>query len=198
MACDYDDLIERTLTLLENVNSAWVHYKLDRGIDHVLIDEAQDTSPHQWRIVRALTAEFFVGAGARVLDRTIFAVGDEKQSIFSFQGAVPREFDTMRKNFAKLCQAVEQELRYVPFRHSFRSGPNVLAAVDAVFARPQRWEISSDNVGTVLNRCRRLLAWSRSGHRPPTETRDQAGRAFGQCGGGAQAPWPQRIAKIAG
>jgi ATP-dependent helicase/nuclease subunit A len=85
-----------------------------------------------------------------MLDRTIFAVGDEKQSIFSFQGAVPREFDTMRKDFAKLCQAVDQELRYVPFRHSFRSGPNVLAAVDTVFARPQAFSgLSADNVGTV-------------------------------------------------
>src|SRR5204862_5032400 len=82
---DYDDLIDKTLELLERFDSAWVHYKLDRGIDHVLVDEAQDTSPRQWRIIKALTTEFFAGTGARLLKRTIFAVGDEKQSIYSFQ-----------------------------------------------------------------------------------------------------------------
>ena len=71
-----------------------MHFKLDRGVDHVLIDEAQDTSPRQWDIVAHLISEFTAGEGARDgVKRTIFAVGDEKQSIFSFQGAVPREFD---------------------------------------------------------------------------------------------------------
>src|SRR5205814_467217 len=134
---DYDDLIDKTLAMLEKVDSAWVHYKLDRGIDHVLIDEAQDTSPKQWQIIRALTAEFFAGAGARAVRRMIVAVVDEMQSIFSFQAAVPREFDAMRRAFETLCKAVEQGLRYVPFRHSFRSGPHVLAAVDKVFERPE-------------------------------------------------------------
>ena len=110
---DYDDLIDKTLALLDKVDAAWVHYKLDRGIDHVLIDEAQDTSPKQWAIIRALTAEFFAGAGARAVRRTIFAVGDEKQSIFSFQGAAPREFDAMRRAFATLCRAVDQNLQYL-------------------------------------------------------------------------------------
>jgi ATP-dependent helicase/nuclease subunit A len=147
---DYDDLIDRTLALLERVESAWVHYKLDLGIDHVLIDEAQDTSPRQWRIVEALTGEFFVGSGAREAARTVFAVGDEKQSIFSFQGAAPREFDKMRRSFERLCRAVEQELQYIPFRHSFRSGATLLAAVDTVFARPQAYTgLSADNVKTV-------------------------------------------------
>src|SRR6266571_1424048 len=94
---DYDDLIDKTLALLGEERSAWVHYKLDQGIDHVLIDEAQDTSPKQWEIIRRLTSEFFAGAGARVVKRTIFAVGDEKQSIFSFQGAAPREFEVMHR-----------------------------------------------------------------------------------------------------
>jgi ATP-dependent helicase/nuclease subunit A len=147
---DYDDLIDRTLTLLERVESAWVHYKLDLGIDHVLIDEAQDTSPRQWRIIEALTGEFFVGASARGINRTIFAVGDEKQSIFSFQGAAPREFDAMRRSFERVCRAVEQELQYVPFRHSFRSGATLLEAVDTIFARPQAYTgLSADNVRTV-------------------------------------------------
>jgi ATP-dependent helicase/nuclease subunit A len=147
---DYDDLIDRTLALLERVESAWVHYKLDLGIDHVLIDEAQDTSPRQWRIVEALTGEFFVGAGARPGTRTIFAVGDEKQSIFSFQGAAPLEFDKMRRSFERLCRGIERELQYIPFRHSFRSGATLLEAVDTVFARPQAYAgLSADNVKTV-------------------------------------------------
>ena len=147
---DYDDLIDKTLTLLSEDRAAWVHYKLDQGIDHVLIDEAQDTSPKQWEIIRLLTEEFFAGAGARAVNRTIFAVGDEKQSIFSFQGAAPREFDAMRRTFAKLCAAIDRDLQYVPFRHSFRSGPNLLGAIDKVFERPEAFSgLSADNVPTV-------------------------------------------------
>jgi ATP-dependent helicase/nuclease subunit A len=144
---DYDDLIDKARTLLSEDRAAWVHYKLDQGIDHVLIDEAQDTSPKQWEIIRLLTAEFFAGAGARAVNRTIFAVGDEKQSIFSFQGAAPREFDAMRHTFTKLCAAIGRNLQYVPFRHSFRSGPNLLGAVDKVFERPEAHRgLSADNV----------------------------------------------------
>jgi len=147
---DYDDLIEKTLALLGEEGAAWVHYKLDQGIDHVLIDEAQDTSPKQWEIIRRLTSEFFAGAGARFLKRTIFAVGDEKQSIFSFQGAAPREFEVMHRAFDKLSKAVEHDFRYLRFRHSFRSGPNVLGAVDEVFARPEAFAgLSADAVKTV-------------------------------------------------
>jgi len=94
---DYDDLIDKTLQMLDRVSSSWVHFKLDRGVDHVLIDEAQDTSPRQWDIVAHLISEFTSGEGARDgVKRTIFAVGDEKQSIFSFQGAAPREFDLQK------------------------------------------------------------------------------------------------------
>ncbi len=147
---DYDDLIDKALVLLGEDRAAWVHYKLDQGIDHVLIDEAQDTSPKQWEIIRRLTAEFFVGASARTVERTIFAVGDEKQSIFSFQGAAPREFDGMRRTFARLCAAIERDLHYVPFRHSFRSGPNVLGAVDQVFGRPEAYAgLAAEAVRTV-------------------------------------------------
>src|SRR3954447_21000432 len=147
---DYDDLIEKALGLLGGQQAGWVHYKLDRGIDHVLIDEAQDTSPKQWRIISALVDEFFAGAGARSLRRTIFAVGDEKQSIFSFQGAAPREFDAMRRVFDSLCKGTGDDLRYLPFRTSFRSGPVLLEAVDKVFGRPEAFSgLSADNVSTV-------------------------------------------------
>ena len=112
-----------------------MHYKLDQGIDHLLIDEAQDTSSKQWEIIHLLVAEFFAGAGARSIRRTIFAVGDEKQSIFSFQGAAPHAFAEMRALFQSAHAA--SGLPFVPlkFKHSFRSGPNVLGAVDEVFAR---------------------------------------------------------------
>src|SRR3954470_17445061 len=131
---DYDDLIDRTLAMLERVSSGWVHYKLDRGIDHVLIDEAQDTSPRQWEIVFHLISEFTSGAGARDgIVRTIFAVGDEKQSIFSFQGAAPREFDARRRMLKKKFEGAGLKFDPVSFNYSFRSGPTILHAVDQVF-----------------------------------------------------------------
>ena len=78
-ALDFSDLVARTAALLTEAGAAaWVLYKLDGGVEHVLIDEAQDTAPEQWAIVRALTGEFFSGEKS---GRTIFAVGDEKQSI---------------------------------------------------------------------------------------------------------------------
>jgi ATP-dependent helicase/nuclease subunit A len=132
---DYDDLIDKTHALLRHDCAAWVHYKLDQGIDHVLIDEAQDTSPKQWEIIQRLTGEFFAGAGARISTRTIFAVGDEKQSIFSFQNAAPRAFAEMLAHFRRAHQRCGLDLLYKEFKHSFRSGPNVLGAVDEVFKR---------------------------------------------------------------
>ncbi len=134
---DYDDLIDKTLDLLKDQRAAWVHYKLDRGIHHVLIDEAQDTSRKQWEIVKALVSEFFAGLGAHERQRTIFAVGDEKQSIFSFQGAAPREFAAMRAHFELAHRRASLDFVATEFKHSFRSGSNVLGAVDTVFARAE-------------------------------------------------------------
>jgi len=130
---DYEDLIDKTLDLLRSVDAAWVHYKLDLGIDHLLIDEAQDTGKKQWEIVTRLAEEFTAGAGARNVRRTIFAVGDEKQSIYSFQNAAPKEFADMRRHFERRHRASELGFVYREFKHSFRSGENVLAAVDEVF-----------------------------------------------------------------
>ncbi|MBT6441422.1 MAG: UvrD-helicase domain-containing protein, partial [Alphaproteobacteria bacterium] len=97
---DYDDQIERTKSLLVQPGMApWVLFKLDGGIDHILVDEAQDTSPAQWDIIAGLAGDFFPGDGARELARTLFAVGDEKQSIFSFQGADPYALSAMRQTF---------------------------------------------------------------------------------------------------
>ncbi len=131
---DYDDLIDKTLDMLDGGASAWVHYKLDRGVDHVLIDEAQDTSPRQWGIVAHLISEFTSGAGARDdIVRTIFAVGDEKQSIFSFQGADPHEFDARRRALKKKFEDAGLKFDPVSFTYSFRSGPAILQSVDHVF-----------------------------------------------------------------
>jgi len=90
-ALDFDDLIQKTKTLLTDRNVAeWVLFRLDGGIDHMLVDEAQDTSPNQWTVIRLLAAEFAAGEGAKSdQERTIFVVGDKKQSIYSFQGADP-------------------------------------------------------------------------------------------------------------
>src|ERR1700733_6033243 len=131
---DYDDLIDRTLALLASGASGWVHYKLDRGVDHVLIDEAQDTSPRQWDIISHIISEFTAGAGARDgVMRTVFAVGDEKQSIFSFQGAAPREFDARRWELKKKFEDAELRFESIPFTYSFRSGQTLLKSVDHVF-----------------------------------------------------------------
>jgi ATP-dependent helicase/nuclease subunit A len=134
---DYDDLIDKTLALLGSVDAAWVHYKLDLGIDHVLIDEAQDTSAKQWDIIRRLVVEFTAGKGARELKRTVFAVGDEKQSIFSFQDAAPAEFAEMRSYFESAHKNAGLDFLIRKFEHSFRSGDSVLGAVDEVFKAKQ-------------------------------------------------------------
>ncbi len=134
-ALDYDDLIIHTLHLLERREAApWVQYKLDGGLDHILIDEAQDTSPEQWRIVKALTGEFFSRqARGTGLPRTLFAVGDEKQSIFSFQGADPAQFDVNREHFERQLREAALPFTQVPLTTSRRSAPEVLTFVDTLF-----------------------------------------------------------------
>jgi len=132
---DYEDLIQRSIDLLEQPDvSPWILFKLDGGLDHLLIDEAQDTNPDQWRVVQALTQEFFAGTGTREIARTVFAVGDVKQSIFSFQGADPEEFLRMRDHFAARAAEAGMGWRTVALETSFRSTDAVLEVVDAVFA----------------------------------------------------------------
>ncbi|MDQ6701770.1 MAG: double-strand break repair helicase AddA, partial [Pseudomonadota bacterium] len=130
---DFDDLIEKTVALLERSDARWVLYKLDAGIDHVLVDEAQDTSEAQWKILEELTGDFAAGRGQSPSLRTFFAVGDEKQSIFSFQGAAPHMFDAMRRKFEAQFTAGAQPFAHVPLSLSFRSAPGVLSAIDKVF-----------------------------------------------------------------
>jgi ATP-dependent helicase/nuclease subunit A len=133
-ALDFDDLIKKTLDLLTKASAAWVLYKLDRGIDHVLVDEAQDTNPDQWRILRLLTEEFTAGEGREQRGvRTLFAVGDPKQSIYSFQGADPRWFEDSRRFWLKKTKDAELRFEDVRLDLSFRSAPAVLSAVDSTF-----------------------------------------------------------------
>lgn len=144
---DFNDLIVRTVNLLARADAGpWVQYKLDQGIDHILLDEAQDTSPDQWRVVRLLAEEFFAGQGARDrVTRTIFAVGDEKQSIYSFQGAAPDSFHESRVSFATRVRSGAAAFADLKLTWSFRSTGDVLAAVDRVFADPaMRRGISHD------------------------------------------------------
>ena len=133
---DFADLISRTLTLLTGQDAAaWVLYKLDAGLEHILVDEAQDTAPEQWEILRALTDQFFVGldSGDRPLERTVFVVGDEKQSIFSFQGAAPERLMREQDYYGVLAASVERRFAPVPLLESWRSTKEVLDFVDAVF-----------------------------------------------------------------
>ncbi|HEX8569425.1 MAG TPA: double-strand break repair helicase AddA [Caulobacteraceae bacterium] len=140
-ALDFADLIAAARRLLTEGDgaAAWVLYKLDAGLDHVLVDEAQDTAPEQWEIVRALTGEFFAGSGLRDAEaapRTVFAVGDEKQSIYSFQGARPERLLAEAQAYERLVEDAGAEYRGVTLAESWRSTDHVLKFVDAIFAEP--------------------------------------------------------------
>ena len=137
---DYDDLIMKVRNLLKIPGGAsWVLYKLDEGIDHILIDEAQDTNPSQWEVIRHLAFEYFAGIGTRdeqILSehpRTIFAVGDVKQSIYSFQKADPKHFVSNGDVFMKQAQDAGLQNASVPMNLSFRSTSTILNVVDQVF-----------------------------------------------------------------
>ncbi len=132
---DFDDLIARARVLLTDASVAqWVLFRLDGGIDHILVDEAQDTSPDQWQVIRSLAQEFTAGKGARDGNRTIFVVGDKKQSIYSFQGADLAAFDRMKDDFAQRLAQVGTRLQDRALEHSFRSSPAILHLVDQTFA----------------------------------------------------------------
>ncbi len=132
---DFDDLILKARDLLTDpAVAAWVLYRLDGGIDHILVDEAQDTSPAQWKVIELLAQEFTSGSGARSqVERTIFVVGDKKQSIYSFQGADPGEFDRMQAEFAARLATTERPLNEMELQFSFRSSHAILSLVDEVF-----------------------------------------------------------------
>lgn len=134
---DFDDLVQKARDLLSISSVAqWVLFRLDGGIDHILVDEAQDTSPDQWTVIRLLAEEFTVGEGARPnVTRTIFVVGDQKQSIYSFQGAAPEAFDEMKHHFQARLGHAGHALQDISLQHSFRSSPAILNMTDQTFAQ---------------------------------------------------------------
>lgn len=162
---DYNDLITRTKALLSRPGIApWVLFKLDGGLDHILVDEAQDTSREQWDILSLLTEEFFSGRGARDdKSRTLFVVGDEKQSIFSFQRADPEAFSSMQHFFSERIKGAGFPYHQEPLRVSFRSAPAILKAVDMVFSSERvRRGVSSETMEHAVyheNKIGRVEVW---------------------------------------
>ncbi len=135
---DFEDLITRTADLLTKSGvGPWIHYKLDQGIDHILVDEAQDTSPIQWSVIQSLAEDFFSGESSRPVVRTLFAVGDEKQSIYSFQGARPERFAEEKERTQRRVQNSGLDFSTVRLPLSFRSTSDVLLAVDHIFTPPE-------------------------------------------------------------
>lgn len=131
---DYDDLIYYTKVLLtEESAREWVLYKLEGGIEHLLIDEAQDTSIDQWHIIEALIEEFYAGESSNTNNRTIFVVGDEKQSIFSFQGADLNNFKEVNTYLQTKLSAAQKTFKLISLEHSYRSSSEILDIVHRVF-----------------------------------------------------------------
>ncbi|MEM7073224.1 MAG: UvrD-helicase domain-containing protein, partial [Pseudomonadota bacterium] len=133
----YDDLISLTNRLLQGAGD-WVRYKLDDTIHHILIDEAQDTNPQQWQIINQLCEPFFTGQDAHSEQRirTLFVVGDAKQSIYRFQGARHHIFEESRRRYQHRSDAIGQPFTALPMEVSFRCAPAILAIVDQVAGRP--------------------------------------------------------------
>ncbi|HHB82411.1 MAG TPA: double-strand break repair helicase AddA [Devosia sp.] len=133
---DFDDLIVKFATLLSSKTSAdWVRYKLDAGMTHILVDESQDTNASQWHVIEQLVDDFFAGDSAAQRQRTIFGVGDEKQSIYGFQGAEPALFGQTGSRLRRRAEKADNAWENVPFRASFRTKDKILLAVDKVCAR---------------------------------------------------------------
>lgn len=142
---DFDDLIERAGSLLSDSSVAqWVLFRLDGGIDHILVDEAQDTSPAQWKVIEALADEFTAGESARDIGRTLFVVGDKKQSIYSFQGADLSAFGRMETHFSERYAALGVPMQSLDLAYSFRSSPAVLNLVDQTFDERVRHGIGGE------------------------------------------------------
>ncbi|MEQ1509605.1 MAG: double-strand break repair helicase AddA [Sphingopyxis sp.] len=146
---DFDDLIEGAISLLESDTQKWIRYKLDARIDHILVDEAQDTNGNQWRIVRALSEEFFAGDGAKIEAlRTLFVVGDTKQAIYGFQGTSPIYFDAARQLFKQLGRDADRAFNDIAIDVNFRSSPPILKLVDRLIADagPEQFGLDVDSV----------------------------------------------------
>ncbi len=200
---DYDDLIHFSAKLLARQGGvSWVLFKLDGGLDHLLVDEAQDTSPEQWHIVEMLTSEFFTGEGAHENRddtlRTVFAVGDPKQSIYSFQRADPAEFQRLRDLFRERAQQARHKWRPVSLAVSFRSTEAVLRTVDAVFAAAEAQDGVLFGEAEIAHLARRLgeagqvELWPPA---PPAEAEELESWAL-PLPGRSDSPAPLRLARL--
>lgn len=133
---DYDDLIQNTKNLLAHTPDAeWIRFKLDGGVDHILVDEAQDTSPYQWQILISLMADFFSGNSATEVRRSVFIVGDPKQSIYSFQGANADYFRQLKRSMEDYVTASQNPWKTVKLEKSFRSNAAILNVVDHILSK---------------------------------------------------------------
>ncbi len=158
-ALDFDDLIEATLRLLERSDMVpWVLYKMDRRIAHLLLDEAQDTSPEQWEIILKLCEEYISQSDGK----TVFVVGDVKQSIYGFQGAEPAQISAHKARLETYCNAQsETGLETVRMERSFRCTQAVLDVVDGLFAEPSRRYSLQYSDDAVSHGVHRANEWGR-------------------------------------
>jgi ATP-dependent helicase/nuclease subunit A len=147
-AVDFDDMIRRTAALLQNGQMAdWVRFKLDRQIDHILVDEAQDTNAAQWDIISALSDDFYSGLGVKPdKSRTLFSVGDFKQAIYGFQGTAPERYEAAGVYFAERIGKSGSALNQLTLSQSFRSTPPILDFVNAVIevSGPESFGLSGE------------------------------------------------------
>jgi ATP-dependent helicase/nuclease subunit A len=131
---DFDDLLLSMLQLVENpVTLGHVMRKLDYRLEHILLDEAQDTSPVQWRILSHLIEEICHTAPRKsTVPRSLFVVGDVKQSIYSFQGAAPQMMQAKHAAFSALYQGHEMAFQTASLNVARRNVPLILQLVDKV------------------------------------------------------------------
>ncbi|MBL42865.1 MAG: hypothetical protein CMM49_09440 [Rhodospirillaceae bacterium] len=141
---DYDDLIYFSLNLFKKIDIApWVLFKFDQQIKHFLIDEAQDTSSEQWDLLHTLITEIFTTNSINKNERSIFVVGDEKQSIFSFQGANPENLENIKNSFIDYFKNININFEISSLSKSYRSIDIILKFVDQIFADENETQIIS-------------------------------------------------------
>lgn len=141
---DFEDLILYTRKLFsDRSNMGWVLSQMDLSLSHILVDEAQDTAPAQWDILRMLSGDFFADGDTHDTPRSIFVVGDTKQSIYGFQGADPDAFATSRDIIAQQIEQNMRTIREIPLTQSFRSTAPVLHSVDTFFNNTNVRQISN-------------------------------------------------------
>jgi ATP-dependent helicase/nuclease subunit A len=175
---DFDDLIRWSRNLLAQDGIAeWIRFKLDRRTDHLLVDEAQDTNESQWAIVKALTEEYFAGAGAGPDHRTLFMVGDFKQAIYGFQGTDPAEFEKARSHFREAADGGPMPFRMLSISRSFRSAQAVLDVVDMVLGQLGHDRIGLPEAATLhvsfhAGRAGTVEVWAPYEHEAPDDEED--------------------------